>query len=464
MVKSLRRRFIAIIMISVTAVFLIIMGVINIVNYSNVYTNANARMDILAENNGEFPKVDEQQNGDAMQMQNPAPEEEPTDKPDMQPSMKPDGNNTQMNKNANPQDNLVGQKRDKKAGFFGMGVGGSGNINEETPFESRYFNITLSDSGDYVSSNLDNVAAISSDSAINYAKELYSKGSTSGMYNDYMYRSIDVDGGKMYIFLDCKRDLSSFRSFLLISILVTVAGEILVFILSAILSKIFLKPVFESYEKQKRFITDASHELKTPVAIIKANVEIVEMEDGESEWTRSIDKQADRLTSLTEKMVFLSRMDEGTIEREMIDFNASELFEEISESYEPIASKMGKEYNINIEPDITIKGDEENLSRMLSLLIDNAFKYSNDGGNVDVTFHRTKKGKELIVSNSVDEIEVGSHNELFERFYRMDESRNSKTGGFGIGLSVVQAIAQSHKAKISARSLDTHSIEFRVLF
>ena len=369
-----------------------------------------------------------------------------------------------MNKNANPQDNLVGQKRDKKAGFFGMGVGGSGNINEETPFESRYFNITLSDSGDYVSSNLDNVAAISSDSAINYAKELYSKGSTSGMYNDYMYRSIDVDGGKMYIFLDCKRDLSSFRSFLLISILVTVAGEILVFILSAILSKIFLKPVFESYEKQKRFITDASHELKTPVAIIKANVEIVEMEDGESEWTRSIDKQADRLTSLTEKMVFLSRMDEGTIEREMIDFNASELFEEISESYEPIASKMGKEYNINIEPDITIKGDEENLSRMLSLLIDNAFKYSNDGGNVDVTFHRTKKGKELIVSNSVDEIEVGSHNELFERFYRMDESRNSKTGGFGIGLSVVQAIAQSHKAKISARSLDKHSIEFKVVF
>ena len=319
MVKSLRRRFIAIIMISVTAVFLIIMGVINIVNYSNVYSNANAKMDILAENNGEFPKVDEpQQMGEA------------------QPPMKPDGNNTQMNKNANPQNNLVGQKRDKKAGFFGMGVGGSGNINEETPFESRYFNITLSESGDYVSSNLENVAAISSDSAIDYAKELYSKGSTSGVYNDYMYRSIDVDGGKMYIFLDCKRDLSSFRSFLLISILVTVAGEILVFILSAILSKIFLKPVFESYEKQKRFITDASHELKTPVAIIKANVEIVEMEDGESEWTRSIDKQADRLTSLTEKMVFLSRMDEGTIEREMIDFNASELFEEVCESYEPI--------------------------------------------------------------------------------------------------------------------------------
>lgn len=444
MVKTLRRKFIAITMISVTAVFLIIMGIINIVNYSNVYSNAKARMDILAENNGEFPKTDQpQQISDSM--------------------MKPEGMDlSQNNKNSNPQNNLMGQKRDKRDNFNSFSY--NGNINEETPFESRYFNITLSENGDYVSSNLDNVAAISSDSAIGYARELYSKGSISGMYNDYMYRQIDVDGGKMYIFLDCKRDLSSFRSFLLISIIVTIAGEILVFILSAILSKIFLKPVFESYDKQKRFITDASHELKTPVAIIKANVEIVEMENGESEWTKSIVKQADRLTNLTEKMVMLSRMDEGNTNEELKDVNASKLFLEICESYEPIAVKMKKTYNVDIEPGLVIRGNETNLSQMLSLLVDNAFKYSNDGGNVDVAFKKTNKGKVLTVSNSVEEIEEGRHDELFERFVRRDESRNSKTGGFGIGLSVVQAIAESYKAKVSARSYDTHSIEFKVLF
>ena len=445
MVKTLRRKFIAITMISVTAVFLIIMGIINIVNYSNVYSNAKARMDILAENNGEFPKIDQmQQTSD--------------------PMMKPEGMDlSQNNKNSNPQNNFAGQKKDKRDNFNGFSYG-NGGINEETPFESRYFNITLSENGDYVSSNLDNVAAISSDSAIDYARELYSKGSISGMYNDYMYRQIDVDGGKMYIFLDCKRDLSSFRSFLLISIIVTVAGEILVFILSAILSKIFLKPVFESYDKQKRFITDASHELKTPVAIIKANVEIVEMENGESEWTKSIVKQADRLTNLTEKMVMLSRMDEGNTNEELKDVNASKLFLEICESYEPIAVKMKKTYNVDIEPGLIIRGNETNLSQMLSLLVDNAFKYSNDGGNVDVAFKKTNKGKVLTVSNSVEEIEEGRHDELFERFVRRDESRNSKTGGFGIGLSVVQAIAESYKAKVSARSYDNKSIEFKVIF
>lgn len=452
MVKTLRRKFIAITMISVTAVFLIIMGVINIVNYSNVYSNANDKMDILAENNGEFPKIDEGSNvpnsNDFSMPENNVTME--GNRPDMQTGQMPDNQN-----------GFMGQKRDKKGTFYNFG---NNVINEETPFETRYFNVTLSDSGEYVSSNLQNVAAISGENAIDYAKELFEKGSVSGLYNDYMYRQIDTDNGKMYVFLDCKRDMSSFRSFLIISIIVTIAGEILVFILSAILSKIFLKPVFESYDKQKRFITDASHELKTPVAIIKANVEVVEMENGESEWTKSIVKQADRLTSLTEKMVLLSRMDEGTRTKEFVEVNASELFDEIANSYEPIAIKMNKTYNVAIDPDIKIKGDSDNLSEMLSLLIDNAFKYSNDGGNVDVTFKKTGKGKVLTVSNSVLDIKEGRHDELFERFVRMDESRNSKTGGFGIGLSVVKAIAESHKAKISARSVDTHSIEFKVVF
>ena len=452
MVKTLRRKFIAITMISVTAVFLIIMGIINLVNYSNVYSNANEKMDILASNNGEFPKLDQGSN---------MPGTNEINTPENTTNVSGEKQNIQMEQMPNYQSGFMGQKRDKKGAFYNFS---NNAINEETPFETRYFNVTLSDSGDYISSNLLNVAAISKDSAISYAKELYDKGSVKGIYDDYMYRQIDVDGNKMYVFLDCKRDISSFRTFLIISIIVTVAGEILVFILSAILSRIFLKPVFESYDKQKRFITDASHELKTPVAIIKANVEIIEMEKGESEWTQSIVKQADRLTNLTEKMVMLSRMDEGTRTGEFVDLNASELFEEVAESYEPIAIKMNKIYSIDVEKGISLKGDSDNLTEMISLLIDNAFKYSNDGGNVDVTFKKNSKGKVLTISNSVDEIEEGRHDELFERFVRMDESRNSKTGGFGIGLSVAQAIAESHKAKISARSYDTHSIEFKVVF
>ena len=446
MVKTLRRKFIAITMISVSAVFLIILGVINIVNYTNVYNNAKVRLDVLEENNGKFPERDNQnmgQNRGGMQ---------PGQGGEFIPGGKPNGT---FNGTGNEKVNK------KKSDWLGLA---DNVINEETPFESRYFSVTLSQDGAYISSNLDNIVSVKEEDAISYATTLYSKGSTDGMYEDFAYRSTTVDGNIMYIFLDCKRDLSSFRSFLLISILVTVVGLTLVFLLSYILSRIVLKPVFESYEKQKRFITDASHELKTPVAIIKANTEVIEMENGESEWTHSITKQANRLTSLTEKMVLLSRMDEGDFNKDFVNVNISDLFGEICESYEPIAVKMNKKYAVNIEEGIVIKGDEGNLTQMMSLLMDNAFKYSDEEGNINVSLAMSGRNKVLKVRNTVDNISEGSHDELFERFYRRDKSRNSKTGGSGIGLSVVQAIAESHKGTITAKSYDMHSIEFKIVF
>ena len=571
MVKTLRRKFITITMISVSAVFLIILAVINIVNYSNVYNNAKMRLDLLEENNGKFPEgmnqiveennqtegisvevnnvnltqsanqswnqggaqsggqnpnggqsgqggqpgqgsqsgqggqsgqgfrpgqgdgqipngqqwpnnqqnPTEQQNINNQQnTSNSAGAEQATTQSNNQINMQSDsqnntpanteqgsGGNVMFKPGNRPNDRYNGTSIDKsdknKSDWFGLG---DSVINEETPFESRYFSVTLTQDGAFVSCDLDNIVSVTQEDAIEYATALFSKGSKDGIYNDFAYRQINVDNNIMYIFLDCKRDLSSFRSFLWIRILVMVAGLTLVFLLSYILSRIVLKPVFESYAKQKRFITDASHELKTPVAIIKANTEVIEMESGESEWTHSINKQADRLTSLTEKMVLLSRMDEGDFNKDFIDVNVSELFSEICESYEPIAVKMKKIFSIDIEDGIVIKGDEGNLSQMMSLLMDNAFKYSDADGNINVTFKRNNRNKVLKVSNSVDSISEGNHDELFERFYRRDKSRNSKTGGSGIGLSVVQAIAESHKATITAKSRDTHSIEFKIVF
>lgn len=469
MVKTLKRKFIAITMISVAAVFLLIMAVINIVNYTDVVNKANEKLSFLAENNGTFDELifekkqmqDQGMKGNQPQdmQNNPAPDMGNA-KSDSQ-NFKPPGNETGTPLDK-PSGDDTGAPPDKKSKEF-MRFGNEG-INEETPFESRYFTVTLSQSGEYVTSNTDNIAAVTSDDAIEIAKGLYNKGRTDGTYDDYKYTKIDSDGNIMYIFLDCKRDYSSFRTVLVVSIIVTIVGLVLVFIIANILSRIALKPVFESYAKQKRFITDASHELKTPVAIIKADVEIVEMENGESEWTTSITKQADRLTNLTEQMVMLSRMDEGPDRQEFVDVDASEVFRDVAESFEPIAIKLEKDYNVYIDSGIHIKGDEKNISRMLSLLIDNAFKYSDNNGKIDVAFHKSSKGKVLKVTNTVEEISVGSHNELFDRFYRRDESRNSKTGGFGIGLSVVQAIAESHKARITARSVDGKSIEFKVIF
>ena len=464
MIKSLKRKFITITMISVTAVFLIILGVINIVNYSNVISNANEKLDMLADNNGTLDNMkDDRRFDDGMRKDKMNGEQNPENSQDVPPA-KPDGENNEMQKS--PPQNMTKDDRFQKENKneFSANFVLNNTINAETPFETRYFNVTLDKNGEVVSYNVDNIAAVTSDDAISIAKELYSDNNTSGNYSDYMYRQITSGDNIMYIFLDCKRDLSAFRTFLMVSLVVALIGLILVFILTNILAKINLKPVFESYAKQKQFITDASHELKTPVAIISADVEIIEMENGESEWTKSITKQADRLTKLTEQMVFLSRMDEGAGNAEFVDIDASELFKEVSESFEPLAVKKNKTLNIYIDSGIHIKGDEKNIAQMLSLLIDNALKYSDENGHIDVAFHKNSTGKVLKVSNSVDSITAGGHDELFDRFYRRDASRNSKTGGFGIGLSVVHSIAVSHGAKISAYAPDEKSIYFKVVF
>ncbi|MBQ1609245.1 MAG: HAMP domain-containing histidine kinase [Lachnospiraceae bacterium] len=250
------------------------------------------------------------------------------------------------------------------------------------------------------------------------------------------------------------------------SLIVSAIGALSYLVLVLIFSKIVLRPVAESYEKQKRFITDASHEIKTPLAIIDANTEVIEMEAGESEWTKSIRNQIKRLTSLTEKLVFLSRMDEESTKLEMREFNLSELVDETLDSYEAVAISKGKELERIIAPEVRYYGDETNLRQMLSLLLDNAMKYSDEHGTIRVKMERITKGKQrckLTVYNTVESIEVGNHDAYFERFYRADESRSTKTGGHGIGLSVVKAIVQAHHGKVTAESKDGKSLQFVIM-
>ena len=181
------------------------------------------------------------------------------------------------------------------------------------------------------------------------------------------------------------------------------------------------------------------------------------MEKGESEWTKSIRNQIQRLSSLTEKLVFLSRMDEEGTRLEMREFGFSELVEEVLDSYDAMALSKGKTLERDIAPDVRFYGDETNLHQMMSLLMDNAMKYSSEGGTIRVKMERMMKGKrrvQLTFYNTVASIAPGNHDELFERFYREDASRSTKTGGHGIGLSVVKAIVDAHHGKITAESAD----------
>lgn len=406
MIKTLRRKFIVITMCSILFVLGGIIGMINLANYINVNKSADARLKVLVENQGSFPHQEEEFAG-----KKPLPR-------DMSP---------------------------------------------EAPFETRYFTVVIDSENTVISVDTGRIAAVSGEMAESYAAELYKKGKTNGFQGPYKYQAADFRGNTMYIFLDCGRELSAFYSYLAASILVSLAGILLVFALVLFFSKRAVKPVAESYEKQKRFITDASHEIKTPLTIIDASTEVLEMENGENEWTASIKSQVRRLTALTEKLVFLSRMDEENTKLQMTDFSLSDAIDETVQSFEAVAAAQGKTLRTTVESGVSYYGDESSIRQVVSLLLDNAMKYSDARGRISLDFRTVGKTREIVVWNTVAEIASGNLDILFERFYRSDVSRNSETGGNGIGLSVAKAIVTAHKGKIHAKSEDGKSVEFTVI-
>lgn len=222
-------------------------------------------------------------------------------------------------------------------------------------------------------------------------------------------------------------------------------------------------PISESYEKQRQFITDAGHEIKTPLTIIDANAEIMEMEYGDSEWLEGIRSQTSRLASLTNGLIYLSRMEESRQRLPRITFSLSDLVEETVLSFQPLADTQNKSFAADIEPLLSFHGEESSIRQLISILLDNALKYSPENGIIEVLLHKKGKRLRLSVRNSVDFIEKEHLSRLFERFYRTDNSRNSKTGGYGIGLSIAKAVVDSHKGKITAQTSDGHSLEITVI-
>lgn len=389
MIKELRRKFIIVAMSSVFIVIAVIIGIINVVNYANVVKTSDQLVTLLLENGGGFG-----------------------------------------------------------------GIGGLGKpMSPETPYETRYFSVILDLNGSAVSVSTSQIAAVGVDEAVQLAEEMYEKESFSGFYGVYRYGAAETgSGGTMYVFVDRTKELSSFEFFLWISIAVGAAGFALVLILVTVLSGRVMKPVAESYSKQKRFITDASHEIKTPLTIIGADAEVLEMQSGENEWTASIKSEVKRLASLTEKLVFLARMDESNGELNAVDFSISDAVAETVKTFEAVAISKGLDMESEIQKNLTYCGDEAMIRQATSLLLDNAMKYTDDGGKILVCLQRSGSKIRFKLSNSAAELNSGSLNLLFERFYRSDLSRNSRTGGHGIGLSVVKAIVDAHNGKITAKS------------
>lgn len=405
-------------MLSTMLVLTAIMGVVNFSNYREMLDRADEMTALLEQNDGKFPEEPSWH------------EQDDTETPPAKPE---------------------NDEKDKS------------RFSVETPFETRYFTVTVDENGEVTDCDLDRIAAVDEETAEEYTQTAQQKNKTTGFQGIYRYRVTETEDGAKYVFLDCRREISNFRTVLVTTISVSLLGLAAVFMLVVIFSRMVFRPVEESIQKQKRFITDASHELKTPLTIIDANTEVMEMESGESQWTKSTRKQIQRLSGLVQQLVTLSRLDEEKGLEEKCEFNLSEAVSECVQPYESLAQTREKNLTLNIEEDITYTGDERSIRQLAGILMDNAVKYSSENGNITLTLK--KKGKKIFleVYNDADDLPQGKLDVLFERFYRLDSSRNSGTGGSGIGLSVAKAIVQAHKGKITAENKNGRGLTITVI-
>jgi len=411
MIRKLRIKLIFASMLSLLLVFFVIFSIVGGLSYRRIVTDADSILTILAENGGRFPMKE-------------LPESAPA------PDMLPDENR---------------------------------RFSAELPYESRYFSVSLTAGGHIASVNTGKIAAVDTATAIEYAQSVLDSGRSQGFMEDYRYAIYASGEGSLLIFLDRGREMISFRAFLLNCVGVSAAGLLAVLLLLIFLSARIVKPFSGNYEKQRQFITDAGHELKTPLTIIDADAEVLEMDIGENEWLRDIQSQTKRLAQLTNSLIQLSRMEERP-QTQKIEFSISDLAEETLESFQALAKAENKHLSGHIQPMLSLTGDETSIRQLLSILMDNAIKYSDGGGKIELTLEKQKNSIRLGVFNTAESVSRESLPRLFDRFYRADQSRNSRTGGYGLGLSIAAAIVAAHRGKIAAATQDEKSLLITAVF
>lgn len=422
MIRRLRKRFIRIAMTASTIVMLSLSLIVNIAHFVSVDSDLTKVLDMICENQGTIPF----------------------------PAF-PGG----------PGGGPADRQGDPRRGMEPGGRGGP--FNPETPYATRYFSLWFGGSGALDSADLDHIAAISADEINEYLAVAAAHESGYGYYSGYKYRVVRHGEDRcMAVFLDCYQEFRTVRIVAACSLLAVVICVAVIYVLVVFLSKKAIDPVVCSVERQKQFITDASHELKTPITVIATSLKVLEMEVGEQKWIDKSKAQTERLKNLVDSLVTLSRMDEEETPLRFERFAVSDAVGETAESFLDFARSQGHELRIEVEPKLFYDGDEYAIRQLASILLDNAVKYAAEGTPVLFTLKREKGVTVMQTVNECEKIDSDDLDKLFERFYRADKSRNTGTGGFGIGLSVARSIAEGHKGSISAKCPEENRIEFTV--
>ena len=333
--------------------------------------------------------------------------------------------------------------------------------NEDSSYRTRFFRVFLDEDKKVTNVNMDHIAAVDEKKAVRMTKMAMLRRGKVGLVGSYRYRKEYKDGQvRSIIFLDCKENQSFYHLAVTITITVSTLLTCLITVIFAIASKRAVRPFEINSNRQKQFITDASHELKTPLAIISANAEVLQYKGDGNEWTQNIIDQTKHMGKLINQLLVLAKLDEVQEKSEKQEADLKLLLEETIEPFEEVATQKKVTLKLHLEEGVTIRVNREQIAQLVSILTENAAKYVNDGGKIVWRLTKTQHGAVLVVKNTTEK-ELPDTKRMFDRFYRSDSSRSSKTGGQGIGLSIAKKIVDSHKGSITAKAGDG-MVTFRV--
>ncbi len=392
MFRKLRLKFIGIATLSVLIVLVIVLGSINLITYRNAISDIYTRLDFISKNSDTILKTEE-----------------------------------------------IEKMKNKE-------------ITPETQYDTRYITVMVDSSGNIVDFNAEHIAAIEDSEISDFIAYAVSRDSVRGIfiYDNLSYAYLKTPMGDMVklTIMDCTRSVSTVNYLMRFSIYIGILSMLFVILILSIFARRVVYPYIKNSEAQKEFITNASHELKTPLAVISANTEVIEMINGKSEWTDSTVKQVSRLSELISQLVVLSRLEEKQ-DIVLSDVDMSAETKSVMESFKSIAETQGITLKTDIADDIHVQADQKGLRELVNILMDNAVKYCDENGTVDVSLSKKGKNAMFIVSNDYAAGEGVDYKQFFERFYREDKSHNSEKQGYGIGLSMAESLVRMFKGKIS---------------
>lgn len=443
MVKQLQKKFIISAMLAVTILLVVLIGGINVFNYLTTSNDNDRLMEMLGNSfeNSTMWNADTTDNTQPPQsitgtQQNTA-----------------DASGNQNDTGFPPQDNGTKPPDDKKNNGFGR-------HDKNAVDSARYAAVAIDKNGNIIRTDVTHISSLTEDEATAITEALKNNASGTGAYSGYLYRISDTrTGGRIIILLDNGMQISSFFTVLFISVGAGIFGWLLMLLLVILLSKKTIAPVARSIEKQKQFVTNAGHEIKTPLAIILANTDAMELHNGENKWSKNIRAQTLRLSGLMQNLLMLAKMDENSAKLPMCSFDISTAAEDtVSAFIEPAALK-GVMIEQDIQKGLRLNGNRDSIVQLMTVLLDNAVKYTVSGGMIRAKLSGNEKNITLSIANTCEPVD---HPEkLFDRFYRGDSARTQKNGGYGIGLSVALAIAELHKGSITAENVSASASESR---